>query len=374
MFPLALAFLIAATFAMNGLRRNAQYIIAGALVFVVLAAPLVIAISARVGRPTFGESGRLNYLWMINGIRLKYWRGDQPGSGTPKHPVRLLCENPRIYEFATPIGGTYPLWYDPAYWNEGATPRFDIRKQISRLGQSLRFCADKFVHSFQPLLLGGLLLLCLSGGSLTAAATLRFFVRQWPLWLPSLAGLALFVTVLVQTRYIAPFVIVFWLALFAAARIPAGAGARRRNAFAIAVLVAVILVPTVAGMVRDLAYYKIDPECDSALQWQSAQAMQNLGIASGDAIGVIGDGFSAVRWAHLAGVRIIAEVPYPRDQTRFWKATPEERCRIFALFEKVGAKALFTSDAPAGSTETGWHALGDRNRAAFVFRDAGTAP
>jgi len=162
-----------------------------------------------------------------------------------------------------------------------------------------------------------------------------------------------------------------WLSLFAAARIPGDAGSSRRNAVAIAALVTVILVSTVACTVRDLAHEKIQPEFDSAVQWQSVEAMRTLGIGSGAAVGVIGDGFSATRWARLARVRIIAELPFPRDEKRFWKASPEERARIVALFEKPGAKAVFTPDAPAWGTGSGWHRWpGYRNRAAFVFRDS----
>jgi len=372
MFLLAFVFLITATLAAKGLRRNWRYAVTGTLVFAIIAVPLVLAISVRVGRPTFGETGRLNYLWHVNGIdRYRYWRGSDPGSGIPKHPVRLLSENPRVYEFAAPVGGTYPLWYDPSYWYAGATPRFDIGKQILRLEESMRFYGDEFRHSFQPLLLVGLLLLCLFRGSATGAATLRLLVRQWPLWMPSLVGLALYAAVWVEARYVAPFAVMLWLSLFAAARIPGDAGSTRRNAVAIAALVTVTWVWTVACTVRDLAHEKIHPEFDSAVQWQSVEAMRSLGIGSGDSIGVIGDGFSAVRWARLARVRIIAELPLPGDQERFWKAPPEERARILALFEKAGAKAVFTRDAPGGGAGFGWHGWpGYRNRAAFVFRDS----
>jgi hypothetical protein len=375
MFPLALVFLTVAALVTNRLRRNVRYAIAGVITFAVIAAPLATAISAKVGRPTFGEAGRLNYLWNVNEtVSGRYWRGAPPGSGTPQHPPRLLCESPRIYEFATPVGGTYPLWYDPAYWYAGATPRFDVRKQISRLEQSMDTFEDQFRRSFQPLLLVGLLLLCVSGGRSTAAATLSVLVREWPLWIPSLVGLALYAVLLVQMRYVAAFVVILWLSLFAAVRIPGGPGSRRRNAVVIAALVAVVLVPTVVRTTRDLAHEKINPEFDAAVQWQYAEAMRRLGIGPGDAVAVIGDGFNAARWARLARVRIIAELPFPRNQERFWKANSNERARILALFEKAGAKAVYAEDAPAWSASAGWHALGDRKHAAFVFRDAITSP
>jgi hypothetical protein len=366
MFPLALVFLAVAALATDVLRRNARYAAVGALVFALIAAPLSVAISARVGRPTFGEAGRLNYLWNVDGITpWRFWRGEPPGSGTPKHPVRLVSQSPRIYEFATPVGGTYPLWYDPSYWYAGASPHLDIRKQIWRLEQSAWVYADEFLYSFQPLLLGGLLVLCFMGGRAAGRAALSSLLQQWPLWGPSVAGLAFYAAVWVEMRYVAAFLVILWLSLLAAARIPGGAGSQRRNVLAVVSLIAVVLIPTVICTARDLAYEKLNPDNDSAVQWQDAEAMRRLGIGPGDPVGVIGDGFfNGTRWAHLARVRIIAELP---DAVQFWNASPGERARVLAVFEKTGAKAVFTPNAPPWSSRAGWHTLGERNRAAFVF-------
>jgi hypothetical protein len=176
----------------------------------------------------------------------------------------------------------------------------------------------------------------------------------------------------VEMRYVAAFLVILWLSLFAAARIPGGAGSQRRNVLAVAALLAVVLIPTVVCTARDLAHEKLNPDNDSAVQWQNAEAMRRLGVGPGDAVGVIGDGFfNATRWAHLARVRVIAELP---DSRQFWNASPGERARVLALFEKTGAKAVFTPSAPAWSAGAGWQTLGDRNRAAFVFRDFGTQP
>jgi hypothetical protein len=371
MFPLALVFLAAAALATGDLRRGGRYAAVGALVFALIAAQLAVAISARVGRPTFGEAGRLNYLWYVDGITpWRFWRGEPPGSGTPKHPVRLVSQSPRIYEFATPVGGTYPIWYDPSYWYAGASLRFDVRKQISRLEQSVRFYADEFLYSFQPLLLGGILVLCFMGGRAASRAAASSLLRQWPSLAPPLVGLAFYAAVWVEMRYVAAFLVILWLSLFAAVRVPVGPGWRRRNAVVIAGLVAIALVPTVVRTARDLAHEKLNPDNDSAVQWQNAEAMRRLGIGPGDAVGVIGNGwFNGTRWAHLARVRIIAELP---DAGQFWKASPGKRARVLALFEKTGAKAVFTTSAPAWGSRTGWHTLGDRNRAAFVFCDSVT--
>ena len=369
MFPLAIVFLVTAALTTKSLGRNVRCAVAGALMFAVIVAPFVLAISARVGRPTFGETGRLNYLWNVNQtVSGRYWRGDPAGTGTPKHPVRLLSKSPRIYEFATPVGGTYPLWYDPSYWYGGASSHLDIRKQIWRLEQSAWVYADEFLYSFQPLLFVGLLVLCLIGGRVAMGATLAAAAEQWPLWAPPLAGLSLYAAVWVDTRYVGVFLVVLWLSLLAAVRVHLGRGWPRRNTVVIAALVPVVLVPTLVFTARDLLHQKINPEFDAAVQWKYAEAMRRLGIGPGDAVGVIGDGFDAARWARLARVRIIAELP--RNPGRFWDASAEERARVLGLFEKAGAKAVYAVNAPAWCTAAGWHALDDANRAAFVFHES----
>jgi len=64
-----------------------------------------------------------------------FWQGED-ATGTPKHPVRQLLSNPRLYEFATPVGGTYPPAYDTSYWMEGVRPHFSLRGLLRILRQS----------------------------------------------------------------------------------------------------------------------------------------------------------------------------------------------------------------------------------------------
>ena len=61
---------------------------------------------------------------MVNGVPWYHWQGGPPGNGAPVHPTRQVATNPDIFEFAAPIAGTYPPWYDPTYWDEGARVAF----------------------------------------------------------------------------------------------------------------------------------------------------------------------------------------------------------------------------------------------------------
>ena len=49
-----------------------------------------------------------------------------------------------MYEFGTPIAGTYPVWYDPSYWYEGLTPHFDLTAQMSTVYKNIKAYWDIF--------------------------------------------------------------------------------------------------------------------------------------------------------------------------------------------------------------------------------------
>jgi len=92
-------------------------------VFAGFALPLVLALSVAKGRPTFGDSGRINYIEFVNQApRSVHWQGSPAGTGTPLHPTRKIFSNPDVYEFTHPVRGSYPPWYDPSHWYEGARP------------------------------------------------------------------------------------------------------------------------------------------------------------------------------------------------------------------------------------------------------------
>jgi hypothetical protein len=72
-------------------------------------------------------------------------------------------------------------------------------------------------------------------------------------------------------------------------------------------------------------------------------------------VGYIGTGLDAY-WAHLAGVRIIAEIP-DKEQAYFVTADAARRQQILALFTSVGARAVVTRNADAANPADGWRPI-----------------
>lgn len=132
--------------------------------FVVTASPLFFALSLQKHRPTFGDSGRLNYAWFIAPQTFhRNWQGKEPDSGTPVHPTRQVIQNPPVYTFEGPVIGSYPPWLDPSYWNEGLRPHFALGPQLHALGVDLTTEAALLLRA-QPALLTAVVFLLAIGG------------------------------------------------------------------------------------------------------------------------------------------------------------------------------------------------------------------
>ena len=351
MFPLAFVFLAVALFSLSSLRKAAPRVLLSALVFGAIASPWLVLLSRAKGRLTFGESGRVNYEYHINGYALWF-----PTARALKHPVSMLISSPPTYEFAAPVGGTYPLWYDTSYWHEGLTPRFDARGQSKAVAQSL----EKYLHLvFSPrmqlyLVVGLLVLLWLN-----RQLDLKTIVWNWPVIIPTLAAIGGYLLVVTDLRYVAAYVVIVWLVLFSGVEFPAaGKAARLATAVIVALGVLSFYRPIyVVAVTRVPAY------------WKAAVALNNSGIKAGDKIAVIGPETFGMYVARLAKTQIIAEVR--EEMSRFCAEQPAIQARAIEALRRTGATAILAS-ADSSARPSGWQKLG--NTAYSVYRLANMKP
>ncbi|HEY5055538.1 MAG TPA: hypothetical protein VII58_05215 [Acidobacteriaceae bacterium] len=142
------AFLFAALFVIGLTRKSTsgphtrKRILAGTiaagLVFYAVAAPYVIAISKQRGRPTTGESARMNYAFFVDQTdRWHEFHTGKLGHATAdfKHPEQLLLSSPPVYSYARHPLGTYPLWFDPAYWTDTIQPHIWLKGEAVRMAR-----------------------------------------------------------------------------------------------------------------------------------------------------------------------------------------------------------------------------------------------
>jgi hypothetical protein len=122
------------------------------------------------------------------------------------------------------------------------------------------------------------------------------------------------------------------------------------NFVALLALLAAIAWPVVRDIrdaIRDRPYE----------EWQMATGLGEMGVRPGVDFGTIGSGLDAY-WAHLAGARIIAEIP-GKDQSQFTSAGLETKYAILQKFVDAGAQAVVTKNARVASSMPGWQRIGD---------------
>lgn len=318
-----------------------------AAVFLAVSAPLIVMMSIHIGRPSLGESGRLNYSWHVNGLKEMAWTGGGDGSlGVPIHPPRTILEKPLVLEFATPVKGTYPLWYDPSYWYAGAKIRISLAQQIRALGRSAS--SLWWAAQLQAPLLAGLLALWLIGRREAAARSGRLGLALigW-----ALGACLLFAMVHVEFRYIAAFFVPAWMAVYR------WAGASRDGKVREAVMVSVAMAMTIQvafelpGHVSQAVARNRDANIVSYLR--VAEGLHSAGVKRGDRIATVGLALDAY-YARYNGSRIVAHV---LPSNGVGELTAEDWVRVKQSLEAIGVTALVAKQRPAGAMASDWREL-----------------
>ena len=320
------------------------------IVFAVVAAPLVALMSSSAGRLSVGEAGRLNYDWRVNGMPDDFvpWSDDISAVYLrPDHPARLLAQKPLVLEFASPIAGTYPLWYDPGYWYAGTKARIDLRKQIVATLGVLRDYG-LMCDAMMPLLGGTIVLFALGVAGNVKLATPR---DSWWLIGWALAACSIYALVTVEWRYVAAFISLFWLVLF---RILTSRVKRRVAIPVCATVIATLLLSFMRFVAsqsihatRDLIHSR-PPNYEMA-----ALGLRDLGLRNGDRVAVVGSGLECY-YARYDRLRIVAEIP---DEREFWRMSTPELRTLEGLLAKAGVRALVASNRPENAVGADWKDL-----------------
>jgi hypothetical protein len=369
MLPMTLGFVIACILAIGSWRRALPRVSVTVALFLLIAGPFVFAISRSKGRLTTGESGRLNYLWAINRVPYFHWQGEEPGSGTPRHPTRKIFDDPPAYEFGEPVGGTYPVLYDPTYWYEGSVGHFNLRQQLRVLvGSVNRYFELFYSRGLQYGLLIGLVTLYLMGRK--PRSLLSDLTREWSLLIPALAGLGLYTLVNVQGRYVASFIVLLWLALFSAVRLPHAPGSKKLiRSIALVVIISIFLTTIMSSSQEAILTVRHLTTGENPLdheQWQVAEGLKEIGLVPSDNVAFVGNSLRAF-WAHLLGVRIVAEIRRDRVDS-FWQADSRLKGEVINAFARTDAKAIVFETPPSGTHVSGWLKIRNTNYYVYMLK------
>lgn len=365
MFPLAFIFFAAGWILGGDWRKATPRVLAAVLVFLAISGPWIVALSRAKGRFMFGDSARFNYILYLDGAGPNgYFQNLGIATGHFTHPVRQIFDAPPIYEFATPIKGTLPVWYDPSYWCDGAVPRFSLKRQVSMFSAWLHYYFE-MLFSSQAALFVGFVVLCFMGGW---GPFLWQVTARWPVWLIGLAGLGMYALVHVEPRYIAAFFTLLWVGLFSGLEMPSGRDGRRLALLVTLAVVIAVVSPTAAALANHL---RGDFNGQFHNQWRMAQDLRKLGVMPGDRVTRL-PGHFGLGWARLLRVTIVAQIPF-ENSADFWCGKPEMQSQVIEKFRGLGATAFVaeqTVEACAPGPE--WHKLGDGAYYALMLGSAGT--
>jgi hypothetical protein len=367
------------------LPRRSSLVIATS-VFVICIGAYILAMSRNQHRLTFGDSGRLNYAWMVlREIPVHAgWIDYTPVTGSPVHPLKVFMVQPTVIEFKDTVPGTYPLWYDPAFFHEGLRVRFDLRQQVRGLMRS----AEDFIvaqHNGLGPLVAGITVLC------AFAFRRRFrvdFSRSW-LILWALAAFGAFAVVIIEPRYISAFIVLFWIAVYDAVSRGVLASAPSAYRAVIGVAAICILLPQLfhigSGVVRSIrgteAPAEVLGESTSARPWDSkaptqivvASELARIGLRPGDEIATVGFPFS-VYYARLARLRIVANIGFRGDDNveaydtdQFWSLSDRKFDSLKEELRRIGAKAIVSPEQCDVASTNRWHSIKDTEYCVYLL-------
>lgn len=360
--PVIYLYLIITYIQVKNLKGGLNLFLTTLLFFLLLISPYVYALSSKKGNLTFGDSSKLNYAWYINNVReFTHWQGECPQGrkscpeiGRPKHPTRLIFNNPPIYEFSEPIHATYAAWFDPSYWYHGVTPYFDLKGHIEAVK---KWKVEDKQRTFFGLSGGGLILIgfiliwYISGNRKSLFKHLQSYLE---LMIPSTISLASIILSNYNDRYIGPFIVLFWLSLYSALRLEINKYYFRiikGITFVASFVLFVTIFYSCQGLYNDFKNPK------AHIQYEVAATLKKIGINPQDKVANIGNSYWST-WARLARVRIIAEVTGIKDKmSNYWEYDKETRKQVLNIFASTGAKIVVTLKAPSFAKDEGWHKI-----------------
>jgi hypothetical protein len=364
---------IYALFRKNGSRnRTLVGTVVAVAIFLALSGAYIAAISHQRERLTTGDSARLNYSFFIDQTqRWHEWHHGTLGraTGTFKNPEQVLVDTPPVYSYAQHLNGTYPLWFDPAFWTDGLQPQFSLSGHLNRLVRCSELLIRFLIDHLEPLLF--ILVLSAAGCRLIRLKEItKPFLLIFAL---SAVMMGIYFLIDIQDRYITfmfLLIIVPTLALF---RQPAD-----DNRVAVTVVTLLIAGLAIANSARDLAHKRRTESVaghsggayDESI-YSAARGLIELGIAPGDKLACMGDVACYVDhyWARLAGAQISSEVEVPNnaDPAIFWTALSNTG-EVLQALRNQNAKVLVAVFPNGISAGGGWQHIGTGHFYAYILK------
>lgn len=299
--PFSPIFFLVAGLCAGSWRKAVPRVLASILAMLLVAAPLIAALSSRLGRLTYGELGAHVYATIISGV------------GEPITP-EVLSDSPKVLRFAYDVTCTRPAGFDIAYWHEGLKPVFNVEAQLRIIPGNVMAIFKDTPWIVLILIWYGFFILrgCVRMGHIIPPSI--FYV----LIIPALFGIGFYCLVRMEMRYIAPYVFLCFVALILSCRLRPNSSRSRGGSLGLSAVLVSFFLAMVAYSSFDQSLRGV-VSTNKHLSYQGAfqeellvkDFLQEKMIIVGDNVAVVGN--PPVYWARMAGIKILAEVQSVED-------------------------------------------------------------
>jgi hypothetical protein len=371
--PAIVGCLVAPILIRGSLMRRLSVLVITSIACLCVVSPFVAVLSSKEGQLEVGGYGTLNYAWDVDGVTpYLNWTGGDGSFGQPLHPT-LIARAPETFAYAAPVGGSIPVWNDPAYWYEGVRARFVLGPQIDAVVTGVGVIAKAILKGPLLLLLMLLTVLVWRGrGQLgstnagdappTSGSLIGRAARTAPLWLwmlVPLAGIVTYVPLHEDPRFMSEDIAMLAIGAYqlAAGRLGRKTDtprSRMRLGTATVVVAVLALVFAAVKPVDHVAHQIAGDPAPGNQNLRLAAALQGAGVKSGTGIVFIGDTYSVLDayWARLDRARVVGNVNDPGGD--FWRLAPASQgSRLALLQRRTGARFAVTDQRQAHMVH-GW--------------------
>lgn len=337
----------------------APLVMAFVITFAAISLPYSLMLSSSGRTSTVLSAARLNYLWTIlNGPTIvdHYSRG----YSHLKHPPALIFKDPKVYYYARPIDGTFPLWFDVGYWADGIDVKIDPFESL------VCFAADwcYFFKSFLYVPVLSFLAVVIITAS--PAICLRAMGRmRLPLFVSVLALLSYSLVVNVikeqpQTqRYFPGFALLIYMSTLMGLKVKRSS----RSMIAVITFSVITLTFCCTALRREVRLAGYSAKLATHETQDIAIALNRAGLLPGEEVAMMANSENDLSYYKMAGLKIVATIAEP---CLYWLDTLSQRQHLNELLRKRGIKAIiFRTTASNPTSQEYWQTLAGENTIAF---------